>query len=213
MPYNPDEGNAERFAFKCSCPEGDRVDPESPPTNNGSLWNPDTMCTMRNYQGWTKEVSYIIHSLTALCLFVFACNTWMHLRRKSTKGCCKMKLGFELIMLIVQFALIAAVNSMNVAASELRAAGINHWSLKMVALVTFNIYLPIFMFNMLIVAITWTHVATNARAFRRTTPGTAKFRARVFVAIMVGVVALGILAQWMIDYTRPEPWSSFSARS
>jgi len=199
MPYNPDEGNAERWVFKCSCPFGDWVDPEIPPTTNGSLWNPDTLCTTRNYLGWINDIMMIIHVLSALFLFVFACNTWMHLRRKSTKGCCKMKLGLELIMLMVTFALAAVCFSLYVAVPLLKAAGIDHWPVEMVARLLHNLYTAIFVVNTLIVAITWTHVATNARAFRRTTPGTAKFWARIFVGIMVGIVVLGILAQWMVD--------------
>ena len=64
----------------------------------------------------------------------------------------------------------------------------------------FSFITPIFVFNVLIVAVTWTHVATNARAFRKVTPGTAKRQARAFVGVMVSVVVLGALAQWMIDF-------------
>ena len=202
MPYNPDEGNSTRWAFKCSCTYGDWVDPEPPPANNGSLWMPDTLCMTRNYLGWINDIANTIHLLSALFLFIFACNTWMHLRRKSTKGCCKMKLSFELIMLMGQFALATVCFVVYIAATPLLAAGFDQVfiDLEFTGRVLFSFITPIFVFNVLIVAVTWTHVATNARAFRKVTPGTAKRQARAFVGVMVSVVVLGALAQWMIDF-------------
>jgi hypothetical protein len=196
MPYNPDEGNSTRWAFKCSCTYGDWVDPELPSATNGSLWMPDTLCMTRNYLGWITDITNIIHLISAVCIFVFACNTWLNLRRMSTKGCCKMKMGLELIMLMVQFALAAVCFSLYFASFF---AARKDASFDFATGVLYTLLTPVSVFNFLIVAVTWTHVATNARAFRRTTPGTAKRRARVFVGIMVSVVVLGVLAQWIVD--------------
>jgi hypothetical protein len=196
MPYNPDEGNSTRWAFTCSCTYGHWVDPELPSATNGSLWMPDTMCMTRNYLGWITDITNIIHFLSAVCIFVFACNTWLNLRRMSTKGICKMKLSFELIMLMVQFALAATFFSLYLASSF---ATRKDASVDFAVRLFLTLLTPVSVFNYLIVAVTWTHVATNARAFRKVTPGTAKRRARVFVGIMVSVVVLGALAQWIVD--------------
>ena len=196
MPYNPDEGNTERWRFRCSCAFGKWVDPASTP----SLWGGRDMCTTRNYMGWLQDALYVVNAVSAVCLFVFTCNTWMRLRRESSKGCCKMKLGFELVMLMVQFALLAVCFILaGPCSSELQAAGVNHKPLEFFAQLLFQPIPTLWMFNVLIVAVTWTHVATNARAFRKVTPGTAKKRARIFVGCLVTFSCLGLLVQWVVD--------------
>ena len=204
MPYNPDTGNAERWAFRCSCTWGQWVDPPSVPAVNGSLWGGQEFCTTRNYLGWLHYAVYLVNALSALGVFVFASNTWVRLQRESNKGCCKTKLNFELIMVMAQFALVALCFMLTGPyVSGLQAAGVNHHHVLYMEFILEVLRSPIptlYLFNSLIVALTWTHVAMNVRAFQNvsrawTTPGTARKRARTFVGVLVSISLIGLILQ------------------
>ena len=59
--------------------------------------------------------------------------------------------------------------------------------------------LVIAVLNTLVVATTWIHVASNAKAFRNTTPGIAKRRVRIFIWIMASFCILGFVLSFIID--------------
>ena len=157
MPFNPVASDTERWSFTCSCTYGEFVDVTSPPAY-GSQWDTDALCTVRNYKGWFTEIVAWIMLFQSLSLVFYACHTWVKLRQKSTKGCCcKTKLSFELIMLIVQCVVIAEVQAQQVGVYQLKAAGINHHPLNFYGAFVFQTMPIFFTFNVLIVAITCTY--------------------------------------------------------
>ena len=199
MPHNPVAENKTRWAFACKCTFGQHVDPTS--TGDG-VWFPDAHCTMRNYKGWVDVISYALIAIVAFCILTFACDTLRRLMKRSSKGCWATKLTFELLGLIVLLAFIFSYYTLTVAGFVMEDHGISKRQLQSQVTRYFEApILPLMMINTLFVAVAWVHVASNARAFRRTTSRSARRHARVFVGIMCAIQVVVTMVGWLTDRT------------
>ena len=154
MPYNPVAANTTSWAFTCACAFGEQVDSTSP--ENG-IWNPNTLCTTLNTKGWFTLATYILSAIFYLGILVYAIDTFVRLRKHSSKGCCAQKLTCEIAGIIVAFALaVGVVWAGTIAQWGMMCAGIDHHLLKFVVNVC-STPLPLLnVFNVLIVAVTCT---------------------------------------------------------
>ena len=149
------------------------------------VWDPTTLCRELITTGEVQLVTFVVNAVFFAGVFFFACDTMVRLRRKSTKPCCQTKLTWEITGLIAQLALFAMLFFTELASEGMKNSGIDH---QFMLSIQSWLAVPVPLLgaiNTVFVAITWTHVASNARAFRRTTPRSAKRRVYVFVGIML----------------------------
>ena len=154
MPYNPVAANTTSWAFTCACTFGEAVDPTSPPADG--VWNPSTLCTTLNASGWFAMITYCVNTIFYLGVLVYAIDTFVRLRMRSSKGCCAQKLTFEVAGNILQFALLATSWSMVVAEWGMRRAGIDHHPLEEIKSYFYAPLIPVAVINALVVAVTCT---------------------------------------------------------
>ena len=121
--------------------------------------------------------------------------------KRSSKGCWATKMTFELIGLIICCALMTTTYTLTIVGSILEDQGINKRQIHKVTGYFYSSTLPLLGINFLFVAVTWVHVASNARAFRRTTPGSARRRARIFVCTMSSFEVVICVFGWLTDTT------------
>jgi hypothetical protein len=215
MPYEtpPPSGNETTaagglttWAFRCECKKGLQVNPEIPGV--GQQWNPLTMCTEHNYKGWFQSVAYGINAVFFISVVLFACDTMRRLRqsragsaKKGNRGCCgTRKLTVELSGIILLNVLFS-VFFCSMLADKIQTSLGQDYSVVLQALGSLSLgpTLLIAVLNTLVVATTWVHVASNAKAFRKTTPGSAKRRVRIFIWIMASFATLGFVLAFIID--------------
>ena len=198
MPHNPVAENKTRWAFTCKCTYGSHVDPTS--TGDG-IWFPNTHCTTRNHKGWVVVITLALMAIFDFCNLIYTCDTLRRLMKRSSKGCWATKLTFELIGLIICCALMTTTFSLAVVECILEDQGINKRQIQKVAAYFYSFMLPLLAINTLFVAVTWVHVASNARAFRRTTSVSARRRARIFVGTMCSFQVIICVFGWLTDVT------------
>ena len=206
MPYNPLPANTSTWAFACSCAFGERtgvpvsgVDLARGIYGDG-VWDPTTLCRELNTAGEVQLVTYVVNAIFQTGVFLFACDTMVRLRRKSTKSCCQTKLTWEITGLIAWTALMAMLFFTELAKETMKNYGIDH---QFMLSVQSGLAVPVPLLGAIstaVVAITWTHVASNARAFRRTTPRSAKRRVYVFVGIMLAWQVFTIIVGITYNY-------------
>jgi hypothetical protein len=162
MPYNPDPTNTTAWKFTCSCTFGDMVD--APPGGNGNgQWDPTSLCTERNAKGIFTQMVYLFLPLLCLGAFIYACDTMVRLRRRSRKSCCKTKLMWEIIGIILQTSTFFLFFLCNSAQHVLMNNGVDHynWLWQTQGLLLWP--QPLFStLNTIVIAITWQHVGKTA---------------------------------------------------
>ena len=121
--------------------------------------------------------------------------------KRSSKGCWATKLTFELIGLIVLGVLMSSDFTLTVIYNAMMDHGIHTRQVEKGVDYLEAPILPLVAINYLFVVVTWVHVASNARAFRRMTPGSARRRARMFVGIMCSIQVVVSMVGWLTDRT------------
>ena len=159
MPYNPVAANTTSWAFTCACTFGEAVDPTSPPADG--VWDPTELCTTLNANGWFSLILSCAQAAFYMFVLFYAINTFVRLRKHSSKGCCAQKLTFEVAGLILQYAVFSVTSSLNVAHWWMMRAGVDHHPLQTVQTLLFTPIPVVASINILIVAVTCTSPTSN----------------------------------------------------
>ena len=153
MPYNPVAENTTSWAFTCACAFGEQVDPTIQVPADG-VWDPITLCTTLNANGWFSLILNCVNAIFFLIILIYAIDTFVRLRKHSSKGCCAQKLTFEVAGLIFQYALVVVVWSGIIAQYAMSNAGVDHHPLQFVQGFVYAPLPVVAAINILIVAVT-----------------------------------------------------------